>query len=154
MTLRKLLFSLLILVATSTFAQIKVDQIEVNNKTRFITTVIGYPISGTYLFNNKKEPVIQLNENGSGIFQLHDKPQTAMTWGIECSNIGIPHITEGFNSAVYPLWYKNDGEDNWNEVQYSIHFSKMKMFILGERVKSYTEEELNANTANLKNKLK
>ena len=87
MTLRKLLFSLLILVATSTFAQIKVDQIEVNNKTRFITTVIGYPISGTYLFNNKKEPVIQLNENGSGIFQLHDKPQTAMTWGIECSNI-------------------------------------------------------------------
>lgn len=154
MNLRKLLLSLLFIVTTSSHAQIKVDQIEVKNKTHFITTIIGYPIAGTYLFENKKEPIIQLNENGTGIFQLHDKPQTSMTWGIECSNIGIPQLTEGFNSAVYSLWYKNDTEENWNEVQYSIHFNKMKMFILGERVRAYTEEELNANNATLKNNLK
>lgn len=154
MNLKKLLFSLLFLVVTSAYTQIKVNQIEVNDKTHFITTITGYPLYGVYLFENKKEPIIQLNANGTGIFQLHEQPQTNMIWGIECSAIGIPKITEGFNSAVYSLWYKNEGEEIWNEVQYSIHFSKMKMFILGERVKSYTEEELNATIAPTKKKFR
>lgn len=154
MNLKKLLFPLFILVVTSSYAQIKVDQIEVKNKTHYLTTLIGYPISGTYLLEGKKEPIVLLNENGTGIFQLIDQPQTAMTWGIECTNIGVPQLTEGFSSAVYSLWYKNDGEENWNEVQYSIHFNKMKMFISGERSKTFTEVELNANTANLKSKTK
>ncbi len=136
----------------SLFSQIKVNEISANNKTVFLTTVLNYPITGTYLFEGKTEPIAQLNPNGTGIFQLHENKPKNMTWGIECSNIGIPRLKEGFNSVVYNLWYKNDGEENWNEVQFSIHFSKRKMFISGERVKEYTEEEFEAFDANKNHK--
>ena len=150
----KLLLSFFLLVcSTVTFSQIKVSEISKNDKTHYITTTINYPITGTYLYEGKTEPIVQLNPNGSGIFQQHEEPQTKMTWGIECSDIGIPVIKEGFNSAVYTLWYKNDADENWNETQFSIHFNKYKMFIAGERIKTFTEEELNANNAKTKNKL-
>ncbi|MBK0370045.1 hypothetical protein [Flavobacterium agrisoli] len=151
----KLLLCYFFVAFTSfSFAQIKVTEITANNRTHYITTIINYPVTGTYLFEGKSEPIVQLNPNGSGIFQLHEKPKSNMTWGFECSQIGIPKFKEGFNSAVYSLWYKNDNEENWNEVQFSIHFNKLKMFILGERIKSFTEEELNANNSNGQDKLK
>ncbi|NRT16706.1 hypothetical protein HNP99_003078 [Flavobacterium sp. 28A] len=181
---------LTILFATNTYAQKKAISITVNDKEHFIKTDIKYPITGTYLFEGTKEPIVQLNPNGTGIFQLHDQAPKSMTWGIECSKQGIPIFKEGFSSAVYSLWYKTDESDkafkiidtttveeansmdefgqyeetpeietaeattsskekeinpntiygDWNEVQFSIHFKKKKMYILGERSKDYEEK--------------
>jgi hypothetical protein len=142
MKIKNLLFVTLFLCLTNVYSQIKTEKITAKNQERFITTTISYPVSGIYLYEGKKEPIVQLNANGTGIYQYEDLTKKNITWGFECSEIGIPIFNEGFDSASYSLWYKtNDKEDNeWVYAQFSIHFNKKEMYISGERVKEYVEE--------------
>lgn len=137
-------FITLILFATSTLAQNKVDQIRAKDGVHYITTTIDYPVIGLYLFGGITEPIVQLNPNGTGVFQLHDLSKTTMIWGIECYANSEPKFQEGFDSAAYKLWYQNtdvsDISENWIPVEFSIHFETKKMYIMGERIKSYSEE--------------
>ena len=137
-------FITLLFFATNTFSQNKVEQIRAKDGIHYITTTIDYPITGTYLFGGNAEPIIQLNPNGTGIFQLHDLSKTTMVWGIECSGNGEPKFLEGFDSAAYKLWYQNTSasadDESWNAVEFSIHFEKKKMYIMGERIKAYSDE--------------
>ncbi|KFF08920.1 hypothetical protein [Flavobacterium hydatis] len=142
MKLKNLLLVGVFLCLTNIYSQIKTEKITAKNQERFITTTISYPISGIYLYEGKKEPIVQLNANGTGIYQYEDLTKKNITWGFECSEIGIPIFKEGFDSASYSLWYKtNDKEDTeWIYAQFSIHFKKKKMYISGERVKEYVED--------------
>lgn len=142
MKLKNLLLVGVFLCLTNVYSQIKTEKITAKNQERFITTTISYPISGIYLYEGKKEPIVQLNANGTGIYQYEDLTKKNITWGFECSEIGIPIFKEGFDSASYSLWYKtNDKEDTeWIYAQFSIHFKKKKMYISGERVKEYVED--------------
>ena len=90
-----LLLVTLLLCVTHSYAQIEVNQITAQNQDHFITTTIGYPVSGTYLFEGKTEPVVQLNTNGTGIFQFEDLTKKDISWGIECTEKGIPIFKEG-----------------------------------------------------------
>ncbi|MBF7090770.1 hypothetical protein IUY40_04340 [Flavobacterium sp. ALJ2] len=145
MKIKNLLFVAFFICLTNVYSQIKTKKITAKNQERFITTTISYPVSGIYLYDEKKEPMIQLNTNGTGIYQYEDLTKKNITWGFECSEIGIPLFNEGFDSASYSLWYKtNDKEDSeWIYAQFSIHFNKKKMYISGERVKEYIEEVKN-----------
>ncbi|OUL63660.1 hypothetical protein [Flavobacterium sp. AJR] len=142
MKVKNLLFITLFLCLTNVYSQIKTEKITAKNQERFITTTISYPVNGIYLYDGKTEPIVQLNANGTGIYQYEDLTKKNITWGFECSEIGIPIFKEGFDSASYSLWYKtNDKEDSeWIYAQFSIHFKKKKMYISGERVKEYVEE--------------
>jgi hypothetical protein len=132
------LFSLLF-VGTLSHAQIKIDQITYKIHQHYITTTIGYPVEGVFLYEGKGEPIVELNANGTGIFQYEDLSKKNIRWGIECTQEGIPIFKEGYNSASYTLWYKPNTEEDWIYVQFSIHFNKKKMFIMGERIKSYVD---------------
>jgi len=145
-----LLFVTLFLCVTFSYAQIKVTKITNKNEDHFITTTIGYPVTGTYLYAGKTEPVIQLNAAGTGIFQFEDLSKKNIVWGIECTEAGTPIFIDGFDSAKYSFWYKtNDSKNNsdsaestdWVAVQFSIHFNKNKMYIMGERAKDFTTDE-------------
>lgn len=142
MKIKNLLFVTLYLCFTTTYSQIKTSKIIAKNQERFITTTIAYPVTGIYNYVGEKEPITQLNANGTGVFQYEDLTKKNITWGLECSEVGIPIFKEGFDSSSYSLWYKtNDKEDSeWNYAQFSIHFNKKKMYISGERVKEYIEE--------------
>jgi hypothetical protein len=129
----------LFFVANS-FAQTK---IEAKDGIHYLTTDIGYPVTGTYFFNGA-EPTVELNSNGTGFYQLHEQPKKAVTWGFECDEAGEPIFIKGFDNAAYTLWYlysnpENDEENYWKAVPFTIHFNSLKMFIQGERSKSYTE---------------
>ena len=137
-SLKALLFALFF-VATQSHSQIKVDKITYKIHEHFITTTIGYPVDGTFLYEGKGEPIVQLNPNGTGVFQREDLSKKNITWGIECTEEGIPIFKEGFNSASYTLWYKPTNEEDWIFAQFSIHFNKKKMFIMGERIKDYED---------------
>jgi hypothetical protein len=141
MKISNLLFIFTILIINNSYAQ--VETIKITNKSRayYITTSIGYPILGTYLFEGKSEPIVQLNTNGTGVFQAQDLTKKNINWGIECTEKGIPIFKEGFNSATYSLWYKSNDDEDWILVQFSIHYSKKKMFILGERIKDYVDQQ-------------
>ena len=142
----KLSFIALILLTTNSYAQNKIDEITAKDGIHYITTTVDYPITGTYLFEGAAEPIVQLNPDGTGIFQLDDLSKTDMVWGMECLKDGTPKYQKGFNYAVYTLWYRNkyadtegDTNEDWTNAHFSIHFEKKKMFILGDRSKDYIE---------------
>ncbi|MDI1306857.1 MAG: hypothetical protein PSX42_18670 [bacterium] len=135
----------LIALVTTTQAQ-NVEKITCKDGIHYITKNIDYPITGTYLSEGGTEPIVQLNPDGTGIFQLDDLSKITMVWGMECFEDGTPKYQKGFNYAVYSLWYKNkeansgmDAKEEWTYAHFSIHFEKKKMFILGERSKDYIE---------------
>lgn len=139
MKLKMLLIVLLVLMGKS-FAQTK---IETKDGIHYITTDIGYAVTGTYFFNGA-EPTVELNANGTGLYQLHEQPKKAVTWGFECNEAGEPLFNKGFDNAAYTLWYlytspENEDEGHWKAVPFTIHFNSLKMYIQGERCKNYTE---------------
>jgi hypothetical protein len=127
-------------LAACSHAQTK---IEAQDGIHYITTDIDYPITGIYLFKGT-EPVVELNANGTGFYQRHEQPKKAITWGIECDESGNPIFKKGFDNAAYTLWYlytnpETEDEKYWKVTSFTIHFTSLKMFIQGERSKSYTE---------------
>lgn len=107
------------------------------NEPYYLTNDIGLDIFGTYNYENKGAPIVKLDPNGKGIFQLHGMPEKAMEWGIECEMDGTPKKNESPYGAVYRLWCTIKPNNGWDIVQFSIHFDEKKMYILGERIKSY-----------------
>ena len=147
MKLKKLLSIALLLFVMNSFAQGSVTEITTKKGIRYITNTIDYPITGTYLFQGI-EPIVELNANGTGIYQLHELPKRAMIWGIECNQAGEPKFLKGFDNAAYTLWYQyttsseDDSDLDWKDVEFSIHFNTSKMFIQGERVKEFSEDSV------------
>jgi len=136
----KLLFICsLFFAAAQSHAQVQVDQITHNSKDRFITTTIGYPIPGTFAPIGQKQPITVLNPDGTGFIQAEDLSKQKINWGIECTEEGVPVFKEGFNSASYTFWYRTNDSEEWYYSQFSIHFAKKKMFLMGERVKEYED---------------
>lgn len=142
MKLKNLLFIAYLFFVANSFGQNSVTQINAKDGVHYLTTSIDYPITGTYLFEGA-EPIVDLNANGTGIYQLHDQPRKEMIWGIECDENGAPKFIKGFNSAAYTLWYKHtmpsDTDEDWKSVPFSIHFNTLKMYIQGERMKDYSD---------------
>jgi hypothetical protein len=138
-------FALLLFVLNS--AAQDITKIEAHDGVHYITTVIDYPITGTYYFQGA-EPTVELNAGGNGFYQLHEQPKRPVVWGIECDASGVPIFKKGFDNAAYTLWYQyttaadTDDENNllWKPVGFTIHFNTQKMFIQGERCKSYSGE--------------
>ncbi|CAA9196109.1 hypothetical protein [Flavobacterium collinsii] len=138
-TLKVFLFTLLF-IALKSHSQIHVDRITYKVRDHFITTTIGYPVPGIFLpAGQKKEPSTVLNPDGTGVIQYDDLTKKKINWGIECTEEGIPVFKEGFNSASYTFWYRTNDSEEWNYTQFSVHFAKKKMFLMGERVKEYTD---------------
>lgn len=120
-------------------AQVQVDRITYNTRDHYITTTIGYPVSGTFIPMGQKEPMTLLNPDGTGTIQADDMSKTKINWGIECTEEGVPVFKEGFNSASYTFWYRPNDSNEWIRTQFSIHFAKKKMYLMGERVKIYED---------------
>lgn len=125
--------------AVKSYSQIQVDQITHNSREHYITTTIGYPVPGTYIPIGRKEPFTILNPDGTGTIQADDLSKTKINWGIECTEEGVPVFKEGFNSASYTFWYRANDSNEWVYSQFSIHFAKKKMYLMGERVKLYED---------------
>ena len=136
MKLRNLLFIALCLFTTGVCAQSAVTKVTVKDEVYYITTKMDYPITGLYKYESKGEPIVQLNEDGTGIFQLHQTPQTDMIWGIESDSQGVPKELKVVWGSVYRLWYKTKDKE-WDIIQLSVHTDERIIYILGERVKKY-----------------
>jgi hypothetical protein len=145
MKLNKTLFIMVFLFVNTVFAQNSATEISTKDGIHYITNTIDYPITGTYMFKGA-EPIVELNSSGTGFYQSHEQLKREMAWGIECNSAGEPIFKKGYDSAEYTLWYRYttssevDSDDDviWKSVEFSIHFNSMKMFINGERVKSFS----------------
>ncbi|OIV39723.1 hypothetical protein [Flavobacterium johnsoniae] len=134
-----LLLIAIFFVTAKSYSQVEVNQITHNSKDRYITTTIGFPVPGTYAPIGQKEPITVLNPDGTGSIQADDLTKKKINWGIECTEEGVPVFKEGFNSKSYTFWYRPNDSNEWYYSQFSIHFAKKKMFLMGERVKAYED---------------
>jgi len=139
MKIFRILLIALFFIATHSYSQAQVDVINYKNKERYITTILNYPVPGTYLPMGQKAPSTVLNPDGSGVIQNEDLSKSKINWGIECNEEGVAIFKEGFNSASYTFWYRTTDSEEWNYTQLSIHFAKKRMFLMGERVKEYED---------------
>lgn len=137
-----LLLITLFFTVSQSYSQVEVNKISYNGRDRYITTTIGYPVPGTYIAMGQKEPSTVLNPDGTGVIQAEDLSKSKMNWGIECTEEGVPVFREGFNSASYTFWYRPNDSNEWINSQFSIHFTKKKMFLMGERVKEYIDYDV------------
>jgi hypothetical protein len=154
----KSIFSILLLTTTISNAQNNVTKITVDGDVYYLTTDIGYNLVGKYLNENgsydyktnttSTEPITVLNEDGTGLWQNYGTSKGKMIWGVECNKDGSPKKIETDYGAVYILWYmkkeqlifngKPEGKvDVWDAVQLSIKFKEGKIYILGERSKTF-----------------
>lgn len=142
---KKNLLIVFLIFGINTFAQSSVTEIKVKDEIHFITNTVDFPITGTYLFEGTTEPIVELNTNGSGFYQLYEQLKRPIIWGIECNETGEPKFNKGFDNAAYKLWFQyttkeeSDTDNEWKCVEFTIHFNTQKMYIQGERVKNYSE---------------
>ena len=143
MNLNKIITILIVTCSISSNAQKnEITTIEAPDGIHYLTNAIGQPIFGTYLFDGA-EPIVELAENGTGFYQLHDQLKRPIIWGLECSERGIPISNKGFDNEEYKFWYQytdTESDGQWNLVEFTIHFKSMKMYIQGERLKVYSDE--------------
>lgn len=135
MKIKMLLIIALSLLTTADFAQTAVTKVTVKDETYYITTELEYNIIGLYKYEEKGAPIVELNKDGTGIFQLHGMPQKEMKWGIESDAKGVPKQLKVVWGSVYRLWYQVG--DVWDIIQLSVHTDERKIYILGERIKTY-----------------
>ncbi|MFB9110748.1 hypothetical protein [Flavobacterium gyeonganense] len=138
----KLFLLTLFIGASQLHAQAKVESIIYKFHPHYMTTDIGQTVAGTYLIEGKKQPVIEINADGTGIIQLANLSKKKITWGIECSDEGIPIFKEGYDSSSYTFWYKITGTGEWLYTQFLIIPGKKKMYLMGDRVKYYGETQV------------
>jgi hypothetical protein len=152
-------------VSTSSKTGKGVITIMVNNEPIYLTTNIDYNIAGLYEnlngdFDNvtrtkSKEPITQLNADGTGLWQNYGTSKVRMNWGIECEKDGSPKKNESPSGAVYRLWYQIQERfvlinsvtgkviresgviGSWDIVEFSINFNLNRFAILGDRVKNF-----------------
>ena len=140
MKILKVFYFTLLFVAFHSYSQdVQIEKILYKGREHYITTILKYPIAGTFLPPDLKEPSTVLNPDGTGVIQYDDLSKKKINWGIECTEEGVPTFKEGFNSASYNFWYRTNDSDDWNFSQFSVHFLKKKMFLRGERVKEYED---------------
>ncbi|WP_269236961.1 hypothetical protein [Flavobacterium flavigenum] len=138
----KLFLLTLFIGASQLHAQAKVESIIYKFHPHYMTTDIGQTVAGTYLIEGKKQPIIEINADGTGIIQLANLSKKKLTWGIECSDEGIPIFKEGYDSSSYTFWYKITGTGEWLYTQFLIIPGKKKMYLMGDRVKYYGETQV------------
>jgi len=139
--------ALLFFISNTSIAQALVSQIFMGDQTLYITNKIGYDVEGIYLFDGKTNPIVELSANGFGMIESEDLTKKNIIWGIECSKSGTPIIKKGFDSAAYTFWYKEKNEEEtgeegkWIKSHFSVHFKVKKMFVFGNRSKTYVDKK-------------
>jgi hypothetical protein len=138
--------ALLFFTANAVSAQAVVSQIYVGSESFYITNKIGYDVEGIYLFEGKTNPTVELSEAGFGVVESEDLTKKNIVWGIQCSKSGTPTFKKGFDSVSYVLWYKDTSEEEnheekWIKSHFSIHFRVKKMFVFGNRSKTYVDKK-------------
>jgi len=128
-------------------AQKKVEKIELNGDTYTVSKVFPKEILGKYFYEKKGEPIVELYENGEGVFQPHMTAPIKIKFWIDCDEKGIPrkeqHIESRYGYTLL-IQYLDGTNGNYPVGKYDlmgVHILKDSGYavIYGERYKALTE---------------
>lgn len=93
----------------------EIEKIEYKGEIITVTQKFPKEIFGRYLYEKQGEPIIELNDNGEGLFQPHKKPPIKIKYWIECDDKMQIRKEEGINGRYkYKLVIKYLDGNNGN----------------------------------------
>jgi hypothetical protein len=97
-----------------------VDSIQLNGQTIWKTSVIPKELIGRYLYEKKGEPIIQLNADGTGLFQAHMVPPIPIRYWLLATKTGEAVKQTGGSNYRYTIvvQYGPGGGGNYPEGSY------------------------------------
>lgn len=138
-----LLASLLLACTPALSQAADVEQIELQGDTYTVSKTLPDEIIGTYEYEGKGEPIVQINADGTGLFQPHQRPPIPIKLWIDVEPDGTPRREVG-NEQRYRytllIQYGPGGGDNYPEGKYDLLSVTMlkdrgQAIILGERIR-------------------
>lgn len=135
-------------MAITLFAGAKAQGVEkftINENTYYGTKAIPEEITGLYKYEKEKEPIVLINRDGSGYFQVHDVTKYPVEYWIETDEKGNIHKRKSESNNNYQvvliLKYGSNGESGWrgamagkyDRIEVTMAFTEGFAIILGER---------------------
>lgn len=125
----------------------KVEKFTIENNTYYGTKAIPAEITGKYLFEKTKEPIVEINKDGTGFFQLHEVKAYPVEYWIETDEKGKIHMRKSETNTNYQvvliLKYGSNGESGWkgdkvgtfDRIEVTVAYNLGYAIVLGERFK-------------------
>jgi hypothetical protein len=130
-------------ISTATAQQ--VEKFTINENVYYGTKAIPEEITGLYKYEKIKEPIVEINKDGTGYFQVHDVPKYPVVYWIETDEKGTILKRQNNGNSTYQvvliLKYGNNGESGWraektgtyDRIDVTMAFNEGYAIILGER---------------------
>lgn len=138
------IFTVCIAFAATAVAQ-KVEKFTIDGKTYYGTKAIPDEITGFYQYEKTKEPIVEINKDGSGQFQVHGVKAYPVEYWIETDEKGVVQKRKSEVNSNYQvvliLLYKSNGESGWkgekagqyDRIDVTMAFDQGYAISLGER---------------------
>jgi hypothetical protein len=133
--------------AIATMAQ-EVNTFTIDGNKYYGTKAIPKEITGLYKYEKVKEPIVEIKEDGTGYFQVHDVPKYPVEYWIETDEKGniYKRKSEVNNNyqVVLILKYGSNGLSGWRganagtytRIEVTMAFTMGYAIVLGERFRS------------------
>jgi hypothetical protein len=120
-----------------------VEKIEIMGDSYTVSKSLPDEIIGKYEYEGKGEPIVQINADGTGLFQPHGMPPIPIKVWIDVDDSGVPRRQVGTEQRYrYTLLiqYGTGGDGNYPAGKYDLLGVTMlkdegKALVLGERIR-------------------
>jgi hypothetical protein len=148
MKTRKLLLALTTFIAFASTATAQVKQFTIDGNTYYGTKAIPDEITGLYKYEKTKEPIVEINKDGSGKFQVHDVPAYPVEYWIQTDEKGKIQMRKSETNKNYQvvliLLYGSNGQSGWkganagkhDRIEVTVAYDQGYAIALGERFKA------------------
>ena len=123
----------------------EVEKFTINENTYYGSKAIPEEITGLYKYEKVKEPIVEINKDGTGYFQVHDVKKYPVEYWIETDEKGSIHKRKSEVNSNYQvvliLKYGSNGESGWrganagtyDRIEVTMAFTEGYAIVLGER---------------------
>jgi hypothetical protein len=140
---RYALIASMLFVCPLSIAAADVEKMEVMGDSYTVSKTLPTEILGTYRYEGKGEPIVQINADGTGLFQPHMMPAIPIKIWIDVEDNGTPRRQVGTEQRYrYTLLiqYGAGGDGNYPAGKFDLMAVTMlkdegKAIILGERIR-------------------
>lgn len=109
--------TLFIFMIFTSFLSAQVEKFTIAYNTYYCTKAIPEEITGKYWYEKSKEPIVEINGDGTDYFQVHDVKAYPVEYWIETDASGnIQKRRSDTNSnyqVVLIIKYRSNGESGW-----------------------------------------
>ncbi|WDF46084.1 hypothetical protein PQ459_14385 [Chryseobacterium sp. KACC 21268] len=135
----------LVLLLFTNFLSAQVEKFTVANHIYYGTKAIPAEITGKYLYEKTKEPIVEINADGTGYFQVHDVKAYPVEYWIETDAEGNIQKRKSETNSNYQvvliLKYGSNGESGWkgantgkyDRIDVTMAFDQGYAIVVGER---------------------